>query len=138
MGSFLGAAKGWRWVFWLLVIVDGFLLIVSVVVLRETYAPFLYQQRIKEIIRETGDRSFESLLPHRDPLSKTLTRAMARPLTMLFTSPIVFLLSLYVSMLFGNLYLFITTIPTVFQDQYHFSTSITGLAYLVRVLPIQT
>ena len=32
--------------------------------------------------------------------------------------------------LFGYLYLFITTFPRVFIEQYHFSTGSTGLAYV--------
>lgn len=126
----MGAAEGWRWIFWLLTIVSGFLLLVGTIFLRETYAPLLYKRKIESLIRETGDESLASLLPHHETATKKVAEAIARPLTMLFTSPIVFLLSLYVSMMFGNLYLFITTFPTVFQQQYGFSTSITGLAYL--------
>lgn len=130
IGGFLGAAEGWRWIFWLLAIVAGVLLILGLLILQETYAPVLYARRIKALIRETGDESLNSLLPHHDPLSNIFAQATARPLTMLFTSPIVLLLSIYVSVLFGDLYLFITTFPSVFQEQYHFSTRISGLAYL--------
>jgi hypothetical protein len=40
------------------------------------------------------------------------------------------MVSVYVSVLFGYLYLFITTFPTVSQEQYDFSTDISGLTYL--------
>lgn len=129
IGGFLAAAKGWRWVFWLLAIVTGALLIVAGFILRETYAPVLFERRLKAL-EQGADNQSKSQLSNQEPLSQIFTQAIARPLTMLFTSPIVFFLSLYTAMLFGELYLFITTFPTVFQDKYHFSTSVSGLAYL--------
>ncbi|KAJ9656227.1 hypothetical protein H2198_005078 [Neophaeococcomyces mojaviensis] len=49
---------------------------------------------------------------------------------MLFKSPIVFLLAAYMSIVYGLLYLLFTTITSVFEGQYGFSSQITGLAYL--------
>lgn len=49
---------------------------------------------------------------------------------MLFLSPIVFLLSLYVAVIYGYLYLLFTTITEVFEENYHFSEGSVGLAYL--------
>jgi hypothetical protein len=49
---------------------------------------------------------------------------------MLFLSPIVFLLSLYVGVIYGYLYLLFTTITLVFEDNYGFGEGIVGLTYL--------
>jgi MFS family permease len=49
---------------------------------------------------------------------------------MLFLSPIVFLMSLYVAVNYGILYLLFTTITFVFEDQYHFSSGAVGLAFI--------
>ncbi len=49
---------------------------------------------------------------------------------LLFMSPIVFLLSLHVSIVYGLLYLLFTTFTVLFEDVYHFSTGIVGLAFL--------
>lgn len=49
---------------------------------------------------------------------------------MLFLSPIVFLLSLYVGVIYGYLYLLFTTISEVFEGQYGFSQGSVGLSYL--------
>lgn len=59
-----------------------------------------------------------------------LTQGLVRPLKMLFGSPIVFLLSLYMSLVYGLLYLLFTTITSVFQQTYHWNPEICGLAYL--------
>jgi predicted MFS family arabinose efflux permease len=49
---------------------------------------------------------------------------------LLFRSPILFVISLYVALVFGVMYLLFTTFPSVFEGQYGFSTSISGLVYL--------
>lgn len=57
-------------------------------------------------------------------------RGLVRPLKLLTRSPIVFLLSLYISVVYGLLYLFFTTLGTVFTDEYHWSIELTGLVYI--------
>src|SRR5207244_1162515 len=52
-GGFLSAAKGWRWVFWLVAIVAGFVATMMLVFTRETYAPVLLQRKVNRLRRET-------------------------------------------------------------------------------------
>jgi hypothetical protein len=49
---------------------------------------------------------------------------------MLFMSPLVFVVSLYIAFVYGTLYLLFTTIPVVFQQTYGWSVGITGLVYI--------
>lgn len=49
---------------------------------------------------------------------------------MLFRSPIVAGLSLYLALIYGYLYLLFTTFSTVFPEQYGFGIDILGLAFL--------
>lgn len=49
---------------------------------------------------------------------------------MLTHSPIVFILSLYTSIVYGYLYLLFTTIPGLYEKTYGFSQGTIGLAYL--------
>lgn len=49
---------------------------------------------------------------------------------MLFLSPIVFLLSLYMAVCYGILYLIFTTITGVFHENYGWEIEICGLAYI--------
>jgi hypothetical protein len=57
-----------------------------------------------------------------------LSHACIRPMKMLFTQPPVFILSLYVAIVYGVLYLMFSTF--VFAQQYGFGTGTIGLAYL--------
>jgi predicted MFS family arabinose efflux permease len=57
-------------------------------------------------------------------------RAISRPLRLLTFSPIVFILSMYASTVYGYLYMLFTTIPAVYEEIYGFSQGTVGLAYL--------
>ena len=130
IGGYLAQAKGWRWLFWLLAILSGTTLLLGLIFLKETYAVVLLERKAAKLRKEAGGEGYVSVL--HDGLSKKdhFTRAIVRPLKMLILSPIVLLLSLYIAILFGYLYLFVTTFPRVFSEQYHFDTGSTGLTYL--------
>jgi len=57
-------------------------------------------------------------------------KGLIRPFKLFIYEPIVQLLGLYMAFVYGLLYLFITTIPSIFQDVYHERVGIAGLHYL--------
>ncbi|KAF8856178.1 MFS general substrate transporter [Acephala macrosclerotiorum] len=63
-------------------------------------------------------------------ISQIWKRAIIHPLKMLFMSPIVPLLSLHMSLVYGLLYLLFTTFTSVFQGIYGFSTGSASLTFL--------
>lgn len=97
---------------------------------RETYAPILLERKAAALRKETGNQDFKSKLAKDIPPREIFIRAISRPLKMLFLSPIVGLMSLYIAINYGILYLFFTTITFVFEGQYHFSSGAVGLAYI--------
>ncbi len=64
------------------------------------------------------------------PPSQILLNGILRPIKMLFRSPIIFLLSLYMAVVYGLLYLLFTTITQVFSETYGWQPDICGLAYI--------
>ena len=130
IGGFLSQAKGWRWVFWLLTIVSGATLLLGTIFLRETYSVVILERKTQRIIHETGNQNLVSALHDPTPPREVFKRTIVRPVKMLIFSPIVLLLSIYESVLFGYFYLFLTTFTRVFQEQYGFGIGITGLTYL--------
>ncbi|RYP29726.1 hypothetical protein DL767_006601 [Monosporascus sp. MG133] len=53
--GFLADARGWRWVFWLIVIVSGFMSVVMFLFGRVTYAPLLLQRKVDRLKKSTGN-----------------------------------------------------------------------------------
>lgn len=79
---------------------------------------------------ETGNAALVPKMDRGLTPRQLFLRAIVRPTKLLFLSPIVLLLSLLCSFLFGLLFLLFTTFPTGFEEQYHFSAGVSGLSYL--------
>lgn len=56
--------------------------------------------------------------------------ALIRPSRLLIRSPILLVISIYVALVFGTMYLLFTTFTDVFEGQYGLSISVSGLTYL--------
>lgn len=80
--------------------------------------------------KETGNIALVSKMDRGLTSRQLFLRAIIRPIKLLLLSPIVLLLSLLCAFVFGLLFLLFTTFPAVFEEQYHFSTGISGLSYL--------
>ncbi|KAJ5314042.1 uncharacterized protein N7443_000926 [Penicillium atrosanguineum] len=129
-GGYLAQAKGWRWTFWILAMASGAVAISSFLTVRESYAPTLLARKTKKLQKETGNMKLRSVLDTGRTPRDLFLFSIVRPTKMLFLSPIVFLLSLYVAVIYGYLYLLFTTISDVFETQYGFSQGSVGLSYL--------
>jgi len=63
-------------------------------------------------------------------LSQELSVSLTRPLILLFREPIVLLTSLYISIVYGTLYMFFAGFPIVFQVARGWSQGIAGLPFV--------
>jgi MFS family permease len=99
-GSYLAASKGWRWTFWLISILAGAVSIAMVATLRETYAPVLLERKTNRLRKVTG-RNLKSKASTTLTPGQFMFLSLVRPMRMLFLSPIVFLMSLYMAVVYG-------------------------------------
>ena len=79
---------------------------------------------------KTGNMALRSSYDQGLTTRQLWRNTLIRPGKMLVFSPIIFLLSLFMAVVYGYLYLLFTTFPVVFGEYYHFSIGITGLVYL--------
>lgn len=85
---------------------------------------------------ETSDRQwvlfFLGLVFSSHPHSwkSILRNALTRPFVMFAHEPIIQLLGVFMAFVYGVMYLFLTTIPSIFKGLYHESIGISGLHYL--------
>lgn len=129
-GGFLVAAKGWRWVFWVLAIIGGALALLCLALLRETYASVILERKAARLRKQTNNSGLRSQMDRNLNVKQLFLRAIVRPSRILVFSPIVSALSLYMGVVYGYQYLLFSTFTKAFQDQYGFSTSIVGLTFL--------
>jgi len=134
LGSWLSQTIGWRWDFWIVFIVSVIVVGLFELFTTETNPRILMQHKVKRLQKELNRPELRSCYdaPGAEKLSPTrvLLNGLIRPTKMLFLSPIVLAVSLYLAFAYGTLYLLFTTIPVVFQETYGWSVGITGLVYI--------
>jgi len=134
-GGFIAQRTSWRWDFYVAFIAGCVLTLGIAIFNRETNPVVLINWKTNRLRKELSRPELQNILTHTADAatlapSTILRRGVTRPMKLLFTSPIVFLLSLYVSFGFGLLFLLFTTITQVYIDTYGWAPEMTGLAYL--------
>ncbi|OQO09920.1 hypothetical protein B0A48_04275 [Cryoendolithus antarcticus] len=131
VGGFLSDALGWRWLYWIQLILSGAIYVLMTFTVPETYAPTILSKRAKKLRKETGDSKYvtEQDIDLR-PLKERLRVFLIRPFQLLFLEPIVFFISLYMSVLYGLLYMFFVAFPIIYQGGKGYSAGITGLMFI--------
>jgi len=110
----------------------GVLWIAVTLYVPETYAPVLLHKRAAALSKITGHCYISKLEVGRPKKTavQQFTIALVRPWVLLFREPIVTLLSLYLAVIYGTLYLMFAAFPIIFEEQRNWSNGISGLAYL--------
>lgn len=130
VGGFLSAALGWRWTFWLVAILGGTAAIGTLIFMRETHPNTLLERKAARIRRETGNPAIRSKYDKGLKGRQVLIASLIRPTQLLIFSPVVLIMSIYVALVFGLLYLLFAAFSTLFEDVYGFGTGVSGLSYL--------
>lgn len=98
--------------------------------MRETNAIMILHKKAARLREETGNPDLRPAGWKPTPKLQLVERALIRPLRMLFLSPIVLLVGLYMALVFGMTYLLFATFPSVFEGIYHWGVGVSGLSYL--------
>lgn len=96
----------------------------------ETYAPTILARRARKQRKETGEPYVTEYDLEMRPLAERLRVFLLRPFQLLFLEIIVLLISLYMSILYGVLYMFFVAYPIVYQEGKGYSASQTGLMFI--------
>ena len=128
--SIIASSRPFKVTLLLIIPQAGAVFVTTLLFIRESYAPVILQRKTRRLRKETRNPHLQSALDTgRDPKER-FKFSIVRPIKMLFLSPIIFLMSLYMATVYGYLYLMFTTFPRVFQIQYGFSNGSVGLTYL--------
>ncbi|KAF2637006.1 MFS general substrate transporter [Massarina eburnea CBS 473.64] len=135
IGGFVAQRADWRWDFWVVFITACIATGGMMMLLRETNAVVLMNWKVKRLRKDLNRPSLQNILTYQKDATTLsakhiLLQGMIRPIKLLFTSPIVLLLSTYIAFAFGLLFLLFTTITQVYIQQYGWEPELCGLAYL--------
>lgn len=133
MGNFIGENAGWRWVMAFMALFSAFGLLIGVLLVPETYAPVLLRRRAERLCKLHPGKVYRSRLDidrGKVTLKEALSTALTRPWILLFREPIVLILSIYMAIVYGTLYMLFGAYPIVYQEKRHWSPGIAGLAFI--------
>ncbi|KAI5286267.1 hypothetical protein KEM54_006920 [Ascosphaera aggregata] len=130
-GYIVDSYLGWRWLQYLTAITGSSALALDVFVLQESYAPIILCQKAAELRRRTKNWGIHAKQEEIEvDLHELVHKNFSRPLRILFTEPIILFISIYMSFIYGLLYLFLTAYPLIFQQKYGMSKGVAGLTMI--------
>ncbi|KAF4338368.1 major facilitator superfamily domain protein [Fusarium beomiforme] len=130
VGGFVVEHLGWRWCFYLILMLAGAVTLITFLFMHETSSVNILKSKAARLRKETGNPNLRAAGDKQTPIKQLVLHALTRPMKFLFTSPIVALIALYIAFNFGVTMLLFATFPTVYENTYHWSVSISGLAYI--------
>ena len=130
VGSLLTKYCSWRWVYIFMIILSGCLYSISFVFLPETHHQTILKKRSKHLRKITGDSSYRAISEIKiRVISEIAKDSMLRPLILL-SELIVFLVTLYMSVIYGLLYMFFFAYPVVYSEGKGYSDIKTSIMFI--------
>ncbi|KAF9768355.1 hypothetical protein IL306_014356 [Fusarium sp. DS 682] len=130
VGGFVVENLGWRWCFYLILMLAGAVTLLTFLFMHETSAVNILKSKAARLRKETGNPNLRAAGNKQTLVKQLVLHALTRPMRFLFRSPIVALIALYIAFNFGVTMLLFATFPTVYENTYHWGVSISGLAYI--------
>ncbi|KKA24446.1 hypothetical protein T310_1475 [Rasamsonia emersonii CBS 393.64] len=133
IGGFVTSSHhlGWRWNTWITMILGAGFGTAGLVLLPETYAPVLLQRKARRIRYETRNWAIHAKLGESPVDWKAIVvKYLGRPFIMLVQEPILFLMTLYTSFIYGFIYLLFEAYPVSFYNQRGYSLGVSALPFI--------
>ncbi|CAK5276502.1 unnamed protein product [Mycena citricolor] len=132
-GYIVESGVSWRWIFWVGMIFSGTCTALLLVALRETYVPVLMFNKVKAL-RKADPEGSAHLYAEIEKQDWTpwavVQRTLFRPFTMLAGEPILVLVTLYLSLVYGVMYCLFEAFPIIFVVRRHFTIGQDGLMFI--------
>ena len=120
-GSYIVQYTSWRWTEYVTGIFASIIFVLLCFFFEETHHPTILVQKAKMMRKKTGNWGIHAAHEEVElSINEICQKTITRPIYMLFTEPIIFLITLYNSFVYGILYLLLEAYPIVFIEGYHF------------------
>ncbi|KIY53154.1 MFS general substrate transporter [Fistulina hepatica ATCC 64428] len=132
-GYIVESSLGWRWVFWIMMIFAGTCTTIMFIMLPETYVPVLLAKKATRLRKEDPVKYMDLYAEHERQdwsFKGVLHRTILRPFHMLMVEPILILITIYVSLVYGVLYALFEAFPIIFMEQRGFTIAQDGLVFI--------
>ncbi|KAI1473560.1 MFS general substrate transporter [Daldinia eschscholtzii] len=129
IGGYVFQYLGWRWDNWLVLILAG-VGIVLMFFTRETYAPIILQKRAAKKRKETDDERWWCRYDQKLSKAALMKIYLLRPFEFFIKEPILWFFNVWISLIYGILYLCFVAYPIVFSQHRGWGPGTSGLAFI--------
>ncbi|KAF2448197.1 bicyclomycin resistance protein [Karstenula rhodostoma CBS 690.94] len=130
-GFIVNSHLGWRWTEYITAIMAFFFGSIGFLVVPETYAPVLLSRRASKIRFATKNWAIHAKLDEQQVDLKSIAeKYLLRPFVMLLKEPILDLVTIYMAVIYGILYLFFEAYPIAFQEERGWNPGVGALPFL--------
>jgi len=138
IGEYIAASHlGWRWTLYLPAILGFVNLGLMLLFLYETFAPLALVKKAQKLRQRTGNWAIHADHEKMElDLAAIIRKHLTRPLRMLVTEPIVLLVSMYMSFIYGLVYALLKAYPYVFSHVFGMPAGTGSLPFLGLLLGI--
>lgn len=136
VGSFITHSHlAWRWTAWVTLIMTALFTALCWLVTPETFEPTLLHWRARDLRHATRDWALHSRSEeHRLDLSSLARKYLTKPFVMMAKEPILVILTLYVSLVYGILYLTFEAFPISFEGARRWTPQLASLTFVSVLL----
>ncbi|KAK4671395.1 hypothetical protein QC764_600630 [Podospora pseudoanserina] len=142
--NFVVEPLGWRWIYWHQLIANALLMALIFFFFQECRGPLLLSRRAKILNSADSAPCNEKLSTpritwkvkeeeERATLKQMIRISLTRPFYLLFTEPVVFWFSMWISFSWALLFMFYVSVPLTFETTYSFTPRQAGLVMLATV-----
>ncbi|XXH01539.1 hypothetical protein Hte_007899 [Hypoxylon texense] len=129
IGGFVYQYLGWRWDNWLVLILAGAGTI-CMSLTKETYAPIILQKKAARRRKEEDDERWWCRYDEKLSTAALMKINLLRPFVLAFTEPILWFFNVWISLIYGILYLCFVAYPIVFSQYRGWGPGVTGLSFV--------
>lgn len=126
---------GWRWTMYISAIMGFLGSALLILFFKETYAPIVLLDKAAILRRQTHNWGIHAKQAEVEiDFNEIITVNFSRPFRMLFTEPIVFLVTLYMSFIYGLMYALLSAYPIVFQQIHGMNLGVGSLPFIGLII----
>jgi MFS transporter, DHA1 family, multidrug resistance protein len=132
VGSFVAKSYlGWRWTLYLPAILGSVNTLLLIFTLDESFAPIILVRKAARLRKQTGDWAYISAHERMDfDIAQLADKYFLRPVKMLIFEPMMSLVTLYMSFVYGIVYALLEAYPYVFEHTYKMQPGNADLPFL--------
>ncbi|KIM88106.1 hypothetical protein PILCRDRAFT_62793 [Piloderma croceum F 1598] len=121
----------WRWIQWIHMILTGAVLLLVIVLMKETRSTIILTRLARKLRKETGDKRYRARAEDEEgSLSTLILISCTRPVYLLTTEPTVLSISVWLGFAWGILYCILESNGSIFKALHEFDQGQIGLTFL--------